>query len=173
MWRACVPNPPFPNVKLHVFWKSERLGPYEFAAVCPELSSKTNKNTDDARAAFAQRRGTKAAASAVSAMSEAALTIEKARNEARGAKRQEVMQRAREAGAADLKRKRAAAESKFAWGASCSERGRSPLVAPVVWTSNALLAIALQVIHCDGFGVGERLCVGRPATAQASPACVG
>ena len=92
IWRACVPNAPYPDAKLHVLWKAAKVGPYRLAAPCPEFGVKTKKYHEGCDRIFKEWKALKVAATRLSALGEAARTIVKGREDAQAVKKKDIME---------------------------------------------------------------------------------
>jgi hypothetical protein len=112
-WRAMICCPPMPDVKLHVFFKQAKKGPYTKIASAPDLYAKSKFYSDAVDTIFAEWQEERNQVRGQVGVSETIMQVKKSRDEAATVLRRTRMEEAREKGTAALKRRREAADVKF------------------------------------------------------------
>jgi hypothetical protein len=112
-WRACFPNSPHKEVKLHLYFKKEKKGPYAHLAAAPDFHFKSKEYDAAVELAFTTWKIAQAAAVAGSLIDTAAHDIKQARDDAASASKRKILDAARTKGAAALKKRRESSDVKF------------------------------------------------------------
>ena len=112
IWRASYVDEPMPEVKLHVLFKTKKLGPYKLEGG-GDLNSKSKLYAETVKDAFAKWKADKDTTSSSASSVEAASVVKKARDEAASSAKRSVMTQAREKGVQALKLRRLAALTTF------------------------------------------------------------
>jgi hypothetical protein len=112
-WRACFPNPPMADVKLHLYFKKSATGPWKTTGA-PELSSPKSKKYEElVDIAFNSWKDDKSKVEETSVVDDAVKEVKAARDGATSERRKRVLAEAREKGMAALKKRRESQDVKY------------------------------------------------------------
>ena len=105
-WRACFPNPPMADVKLHLYFKKSATGPWASGAA-PELASPKSKKYEElVDVAFSSWKEDTPKVEGSSVIDDAVKEVKAARDGATTERKQRVLAEAREKGMTALKKRR-------------------------------------------------------------------
>jgi hypothetical protein len=113
-WRSCYPNPPHKDIKINLFFKKDKKGPYAAIAAAPELHLKGKEYNNLVSAAYTLWEADKAQASVGNVTDVAANEIKISRDELSANVKRVRMDAARVKGAAALKKCRGSGDTVIA-----------------------------------------------------------
>jgi hypothetical protein len=111
-WRACFPNPPLGDTKLHLYFKKAITGPWTPGIIAPEFNLKSKEFALMIKTAYDSWKTDLALVQPGNVIAEAVQDLKKSRDEQNVAVKRTRLSDAREKGMAAMKKRREAADVK-------------------------------------------------------------